>query len=106
MIIQFHFMSDRLLMIKLNHNNVKVVPDPRAEDATKNISFQSFSLFKNKKQQDPFQSNSSAFCSTGLPFAQTNAINMLGVPSSHLKSSTFPSPVTGTRSPKTTAKLI
>ena len=31
--------------------------------------FQSFSLFKNKKKQDPFQSNSNGFPSTGFPFA-------------------------------------
>ena len=31
-----------------------------------------------KKQQDHFQSNSNGFPCTGLPFAQTNARNMLG----------------------------
>ena len=32
-------MYARLLMIKLNHNNVKVVADPRAEDVTKIFAF-------------------------------------------------------------------
>ena len=72
-------MSTRLLMIKLNHNNVKVVADSGGEDLT--FFFQSFSLFKNTKQQDHFQSNSNGFPCTGLPFAQTNARNMLGFPS-------------------------
>ena len=50
--------------------------------------FQSFSLCKKTKQQDPFQSNSNDFPSTGFPFALT----CLVFPSSDLKSSTLPSP--------------
>ena len=78
-------------MIKLNHNNVKVVADPRAEDVTK-IFFSKFLVIQTHETTRSFQSNSSGSSSTGLPFAQTNARNLLGVPSSHLKSSTFPSP--------------
>ena len=79
--------SARLLMIKLKHNNVKVVADSRVEDVTKIFVFKVSRHSKTRNNK----SNSSGSSSTGLPFAQTSARNMLGVPSSHLKSSTFPS---------------
>ena len=53
----------------------KLLQIQEAKTWPKYIFFQSFSLFKNTKQQDHFQSNSK-----GLPVAQTNARNMLGSP--------------------------
>ena len=43
-------MSARLLMMKLNHNNVKVVADPRVEDLTKIFVFRvsRYSKTRNK----------------------------------------------------------
>ena len=53
----------------------KLLQIQEAKTWPKYFFFQSFSLFKNTKQQDHFQSNSK-----GLPVAQTNARNMLGSP--------------------------
>ena len=69
-------------MIKVNHNNVKVVAGPPAE---KYVFFSKFLIMKNTKQQEPFPPQVS------LSPRQTRK-TCLVFPSSDLKSSTYPSP--------------